>query len=79
MIGAIGGYSMKKKDIITEKLSLADWAISLKSISDELWFKPFREGSWGIADVLAHFISWDRFIIENRVSYLFEHDQKHKA
>jgi hypothetical protein len=72
MIGKKGGYMMKKEEVIAAKLQIADWADSLKSISDELWFLPFREGSWGIADVVAHFISWDRFIIENRVSYLIK-------
>jgi hypothetical protein len=67
-----GGCVLKKEEIIAAKLQIAVWADSLKSISEELWVLPFREGSWGIADVIAHFISWDRFIIENRVSYLLK-------
>lgn len=53
-----------------EKKRIVDWANSLKNISDDLWFKPFHEGAWGIADVISHFISWDKFVIENRISYL---------
>lgn len=65
---------MKKEDIISAKLDLVDWVDSLKTITDELWFQSFREGSWGIADVIAHFISWDRFIIKNRILYLLKNE-----
>lgn len=39
---------MNKEDIINEKLALIDRVHSLKTISDDLWFLPFREGSWGL-------------------------------
>jgi hypothetical protein len=61
---------MNKEKIIAEKLSLVDWALSLKTISTEQWLKPFRQGAWGTADVIAHFISWDKFMIENRIAFL---------
>ncbi|CAH2715314.1 hypothetical protein BACCIP111895_02498 [Neobacillus rhizosphaerae] len=65
---------MKKEDIIKGKLSLVEWAHSLKAIPDDLWFQPFREGSWGSADVISHFISWDHFMIENRISHLVKNE-----
>ncbi|KPB03768.1 DinB family protein [Bacillus sp. CHD6a] len=61
---------MIKENIIKEKYSLVDWSLTLKNISNDLWFKPFREGSWGTADVIAHFISWDKFLIEKRIYFL---------
>lgn len=61
---------MDKESIIQEKRNLVHWVLSLKNISDDLWLKPFQEGSWGTADVISHFISWDNFIIKNRISYL---------
>lgn len=61
---------MDKEGIIQEKRNLVHWVLSLKNISNDLWLKPFREGAWGIADVISHFISWDKFIINNRMSYL---------
>lgn len=70
MINNKGGKHLDKESIIQEKRNLVDWVLSLKNISNDLWFKPFREGSWGIADVISHFISWDKFIIKNRISYL---------
>ena len=65
---------MKKEEILKEKLQIVDWANTLRAISDELWFKPFRDGSWGTADVVSHFISWDQFLIENRILYLLNHE-----
>ncbi|ETI68257.1 DinB family protein [Neobacillus vireti] len=65
---------MKKEDIIKEKLALIDRVHSLKALSDDLWFLPFREGSWGIADVISHFIAWDQFMIDNRISYLLKNE-----
>lgn len=61
---------MNKESIMKEKISLIEWSLTLKNISNDLWFKPFREGSWGTADVISHFISWDKFMIENRISFL---------
>ncbi|MFF2448260.1 DinB family protein [Neobacillus sp. NPDC058068] len=65
---------MKKEDIINEKLAFIDRVHSLKALSDDLWFLPLREGSWGIADVISHFIAWDQFMIDNRISYLLKNE-----
>ncbi|WP_174734310.1 DinB family protein [Mesobacillus harenae] len=63
---------MKSEEIIAQKMSLIAWAIPLKEIPNDLLFKPFREGSWGTADVISHFISWDDFLIKNRITYLLK-------
>ncbi|WP_152397118.1 DinB family protein [Paenibacillus guangzhouensis] len=63
---------MNKEIIINEKLSIIEWSNSLKNISNELWFKAFHDGSWGTADVISHFISWDQFIIDNRIPYILK-------
>jgi hypothetical protein len=65
---------MNKESIMKEKMRLVKWSRSLKNISYDLWFQPFHEGAWGIADVIAHFISWDKFMMENRVSYLLRNE-----
>ncbi|MFC5447717.1 DinB family protein [Paenibacillus aestuarii] len=61
---------MNKTAIVSEKLKIAQWAQSLCTLSDERWFQAFYEGSWGTADVIAHFIVWDRFMMEQRIAYL---------
>ncbi|MGG1676445.1 DinB family protein [Neobacillus sp. NRS-1170] len=61
---------MKKEIIIKEKMSLMEWSNTLRNLPEDLWFKPFREGAWGIADVISHFISWDQFVMKNRIVFL---------
>jgi DinB superfamily len=61
---------MRKEEIIEEKSAFIDWVQSLAQMEDELWFLPFREGSWGTADVVSHFITWDRFVISRRMPAL---------
>ncbi|WP_232696654.1 DinB family protein [Brevibacillus daliensis] len=61
---------MDKEWVVKEKLDVLEWTTSLKQISNELWFTSFREGSWGIADVISHFITWDKFLIDYRITYI---------
>ncbi|RLQ96298.1 DinB family protein [Falsibacillus albus] len=63
---------MNKKQIIEKKSAIAQWSSSLKTISEENWYQSFREGSWGIADVISHFITWDEFIMKHRLDYLIK-------
>ncbi|MBM6617720.1 DinB family protein [Bacillus suaedaesalsae] len=61
---------MKKTDIILEHEQLVDWVKSLHSINETFWFMPFSEGKWGTADVISHFITWDRFMQQYRFPYI---------
>ncbi|MFT4415778.1 DinB family protein [Fredinandcohnia humi] len=63
---------MEKERVCNAKRVLLEWVMSLQSLSNEIWFKPFKEGAWGTADVISHFISWDRFVIENRIHPLLK-------
>ncbi|MEH7332891.1 DinB family protein [Neobacillus drentensis] len=65
---------MSKEMIIKEKMSLMEWSNTLKNIPESLWFKPFREGAWGTADVISHFIFWDQFVIKNRIHFLLNNE-----
>ncbi|MEI5906865.1 DinB family protein [Bacillus spongiae] len=60
---------MNKSQIVQEKERYIDWVYTLKNMSDALWYKPFKEESWATADVIAHLIHWDQFVIENRIPY----------
>ncbi|MFS0865029.1 DinB family protein [Fredinandcohnia sp. 179-A 10B2 NHS] len=65
---------MGKDKVIQAKQELLNWAESLKDVPDDIWFKSFNEGSWGTADVISHFISWDRFVLENRLYPLLKRE-----
>ncbi|PEY25771.1 hypothetical protein CN340_17320 [Bacillus anthracis] len=60
---------MKKENILEEKLNLIEWCQTLKGLSDDMWLRSFKEGSWGIADVISHFIVWDTFLINHRIPH----------
>ncbi|MDM5428143.1 MULTISPECIES: DinB family protein [Bacillus] len=60
---------MEKECILEEKLSLIEWCQTLKCITSDVWFEPFREGSWGIADVISHLVVWDEFLMKFRIPY----------
>ncbi|WP_433750772.1 DinB family protein [Falsibacillus pallidus] len=64
---------MNKEIILSEKASVALWAEKKKSISDHQWLAPLKEGSWGVGDVISHFIVWDQFLLENRLPYIINH------
>ena len=61
---------MNKQEIMAEKLSLIDWCISLNGLTDDVWFRTFKVGSLGIADVISHFISWDQFLLDYRLPFI---------
>ena len=61
---------MDKQEIMAEKLSLIDWCVSLNGLTHDIWFRPFKVGSWGIADVISHFISWDQFLLDYRLPFI---------
>ncbi|PEY89606.1 hypothetical protein CN349_26935, partial [Bacillus cereus] len=60
---------MEKESILEEKLKLIEWCQTLKSVTNDVWFEPFRKGSWGIADVISHLIVWDEFLMKFRIPY----------
>lgn len=66
---------MNKQQIIEEKLSLITWSESLKGLADDVWFGPFKDGSWGIADVISHFISWDQFLLDYRLPFIIQSEE----
>ncbi|MGG0261816.1 DinB family protein [Bacillus mycoides] len=61
---------MEKECILEEKLSLIEWCQTLKCVTNDVWFEPFRKGSWAIADVISHFIVWDEFLIKYRILFV---------
>ncbi|MGF2615839.1 hypothetical protein FZC84_07135 [Rossellomorea vietnamensis] len=56
-----------KEKIIKEKSRIAEWALSLKDVPEDLWFMSFKEGSWGTGEVIAHLMFWDHFVMDSRL------------
>jgi hypothetical protein len=58
---------MDKQRIIEEKIKFLEWVLTLQLVPERFWVIPFKKGSWGPAEVIAHFSFWDKFVIENRL------------
>jgi hypothetical protein len=58
---------MEKQRIIEEKTKIIDWVLTLQEVPEPFWVLPFKVGSWGPAEVIAHFSFWDKFVIDNRL------------
>ncbi|MGD7021287.1 DinB family protein [Rossellomorea vietnamensis] len=56
-----------KDKIIEKNRRIAEWALSLKGLPGDVWFRPFKEGSWGTAEVIAHLMFWDYNVIDSRL------------
>ncbi|MGN4443438.1 hypothetical protein ACTFOB_00590 [Bacillus cereus group sp. MYBK79-1] len=41
----------------------------MKEVPDDIWFQSFKNSSWGMADVISHFIIWDDFVMKYRMPY----------
>jgi hypothetical protein len=59
---------MNKQEIIQAKLGFSEWVLS-KNIETEVWFEPIEEGKWAIAEIVAHFILWDYFLLKERIPF----------
>jgi len=59
----------QKEKILMHHKNVLEWVISLESISEEQWRRPIDEGKWSVAEIIGHFIPWDRFVLESRIPY----------
>ncbi|MFJ7934452.1 DinB family protein [Sporosarcina sp. NPDC096371] len=44
----------------------------LRHLSEEQWRTPIAEDKWSIAEVIGHLILWDKFVINDRLPFIFE-------
>jgi hypothetical protein len=62
---------MYKEELLREIRAVSQWIKSLhEEMSDSIWFESLTEGKWATADVISHFITWDRFMLEHRLPYI---------
>jgi hypothetical protein len=58
---------MEKQRIIEQSITFLEWVLTLQQVPQQFWITPFKKGSWGPAEVIAHFSFWDKFVIDNRL------------
>jgi hypothetical protein len=61
---------VSKEALLKGKREIYNWVKKLDSVDEQMWFQPISEGKWAIADVISHFIAWDRFCMDYRMPYM---------
>ncbi|WP_171051854.1 DinB family protein [Alteribacter natronophilus] len=68
-----------KQEILVHYEQSIEFADSLRSLSEDEWRTPIAKGKWTVAEVVGHFIPWDRFVLHQRLPYFFSTDQLPKG
>lgn len=58
---------MNKDTVIQHYEHSIEWAKSLMEVTDEEWRRAIADGKWSTAEIIAHFVPWDEFILKARL------------
>ncbi|UOQ43683.1 DinB family protein [Halobacillus salinarum] len=65
----------KKEQLLKHFKGSIDWVQALSSIAEENWRLPIEPGKWSVAEVISHLVAWDKFVLNQRIPYLFTHQE----
>ncbi|AKU31599.1 DinB family protein [Bacillus sp. FSL R5-0820] len=58
---------MNKDTVIKHYEHTLEWVQSLTKVTEEEWRSAIAEGKWSIAEIIAHFVPLDEFILHDRL------------
>ncbi|MCY7671890.1 DinB family protein [Bacillus altitudinis] len=58
---------MNKDTVIKHYEHTLEWVQSLTEVTEEEWRSAIADGKWSIAEIIAHFVPWDEFILQDRL------------
>ncbi|MGD6975052.1 DinB family protein [Bacillus altitudinis] len=58
---------MNKDTVIKHYEHTLEWVQSLTEVTEEEWRSAIADGKWSIAEIIAHFVPWDEFILHDRL------------
>ncbi|MEH7641933.1 DinB family protein [Bacillus pumilus] len=58
---------MSKDTVIKHYEHTLEWVQSLTELTDKEWRRAIADGKWSIAEIIAHFVPWDEFILHDRL------------
>ncbi|WP_170109425.1 DinB family protein [Melghirimyces profundicolus] len=61
---------MSYKRVLLRFREMDGFVQSLKEIPEAWWRMPIAEGKWSPAEIIAHLIEWDRFLLDGRLDQL---------
>lgn len=56
--------TLNKESIIDHYEHSIEW---VRSLTDDEWRSAIVDGKWSIAEIIAHFVPWDEFILHDRL------------
>ncbi|WP_352438064.1 DinB family protein [Bacillus pumilus] len=59
--------TLNKETVMDHYEHTLEWAQSLTEVTEEEWRSAITDGKWSIAEIIAHFVSWDEFILHDRL------------
>ncbi|WP_260980784.1 DinB family protein [Bacillus pumilus] len=59
--------TLNKETVIDHYEHFFEWVQSLADVTDEEWRRAIADGKWSIAEIIAHFVPWDEFILHDRL------------
>lgn len=59
--------TLNKETVIDHYEHTLEWVQSLAEVTDEEWRHAIADGKWSIAEIIAHFVPWDEFILHDRL------------
>lgn len=61
---------MSKEKLLGRFRAMGDDVRSLEEMPEKLWLKPIAAGKWSTAEVVAHLLFWDQYLIKERLEQL---------
>ncbi|MES9726799.1 MULTISPECIES: DinB family protein [Bacillus] len=59
--------TLNKESIIDYYEHSIEWVQSLTELTDKEWRRAIADGKWSTAEIIAHFVPWDEFILNDRL------------
>jgi uncharacterized damage-inducible protein DinB len=69
----------EKKQIFMHYEKSIQWLEQLSHVTDKQWRSPIQQGKWTVAEVIGHLIPWDKFVLHERIPFLFSKEQLPKG
>lgn len=59
--------TLNKDTVIKHYEHTLEWVQSLMDVTEEEWRSAIADGKWSMAEIIAHFVPWDEFILHDRL------------
>ena len=60
-----------KTYVIKHYIKSLDWVDNLRGLSGKQWYMPIEPEKWSVAEVIGHLLSWDDFVLNHQIPFLF--------